>query len=153
METISLIASVCAAAMSIAALVVSLITHHAIMRRDRKLHTFDACNRLQEQVFDPLLKYQPSEIKDILKCKIDEEYKKLGGYSARIEQFCAGITGKIYDFNTFYRMTHGFFDTERGTLLSRLEPIIEKRMAGANHDYYENYHKVLDRMRKRSGKH
>ena len=116
--------------------------------RDRQQATLDAYNQLQEQALDHLNLYRPSNIKEIVKDRRSEEYKKLSAYVARIEHFCVGVNQKIYDRKTVYELAHGYFD---GGLKVRIEPVIDgKNQFGE--DYYANIHKVYAWMEKETEK-
>ena len=149
METTAFIISIVSAAFAVASSIFSFVTFRKNVVHDRKMHTLDAYNQLQEQVFDELIKYQPSEIKQIIEDKQSEKYKKLSVYCARVEHFCVGINQKIYDLDTFYELAHGFFDAEHGLLLPRVYPIIEKKSENTDVDYYKNFHKVLNDMKQK----
>ena len=110
---------------------------------ERKVKTIEAYNRLQKEVFDEINAYSPAEIKEILEDRRSSESKTLSGYMARINHFCIGLDKRIYDFNTFYELSHGYFDSETGILQSRIVPIIEKRNNDWNYDYYKAYFKIL----------
>ena len=117
-------------------------------QRDRKQSTLDAYNQLQEQALDHLNYYRPAEIVDIAKNPRSQEYKEVSGYIARIEHFCVGVTQKIYDRKTVYKLAHGYFD---GAVRDRIEPIIERKNQSGN-DYYGNIHSVYDWMEKETQK-
>ena len=141
--------------LSIIAIVISVIsggfalyTFFWTAARDRKQATLDAYNQLQEQALDHLNLYKPSNIKEIVKDRRSEEYKKLSAYVARIEHFCVGVNQKIYDRKTVYELAHGYFD---GGLKARIEPIIERKNQ-FDHDYYANIHAVYAWMEKETVK-
>lgn len=84
--------------LSIIAIVISVIsggfalyTFFWTAARDRQQATLDAYNQLQEQALDHLNLYRPSNIKEIVKDRRSEEYKRLSAYVARIEHFCVGV--------------------------------------------------------------
>jgi hypothetical protein len=56
-----------------------------------------------------------------------------------------------HDFDTFYRMSHGYFDSNKGLLKPRLMPLLEVKLSSAKEDYFENLHRVWEKMDKRSG--
>ena len=116
--------------------------------RDRKQATLDAYNQLQEQALDHLNLYRPSNIKEIVKDRRSEEYKKLSAYVARIEHFCVGVNQKIYDRKTVYELAHGYFD---GGLKVRIEPVIDGKNRFGE-DYYANIHAVYAWMEKETEK-
>jgi hypothetical protein len=117
--------------------------------RQKKQATLDAYNTLQNEVFDKLNRITPSEIKEMAKHTRSEEYKEISGYIARLEHFCVGVNTEIYDRDTVYKLAHGYLDSN--TIRSRIDPIIEKKQANAEEDYYENIHEVLDWMDRKSG--
>ena len=141
--------------LSIIAIVISVIsggfalyTFFWTAARDRQQATLDAYNQLQEQALDYLNLYRPSNIKEIVKDRRSEEYKRLSAYVARIEHFCVGVNQKIYDQKTVYELADGYFD---GGLKVRIEPIIERKNQ-FDHDYYANIHKVYAWMEKETEK-
>ena len=116
--------------------------------RDRKQATLDAYNQLQEQALDHLNYYRPAEIADIAENPRSQAYKKVSGYIARIEHFCVGVTQKIYDRKTVYKLAHGYFD---GAVRDRIEPIIERKNQSGI-DYYGNIHSVYGWMEEETQK-
>lgn len=72
---------------SLIAIIFSVITFIQNVIHDRKADTLNAFNVLQEQCFDKLNLYSPSEIKEICKNRKSEKYKILSGYVARLEHF------------------------------------------------------------------
>lgn len=133
--------------LSIVAIIISAWTYRASVIYERKKATLDAYNQLQEQALDEINMYMPSEIKEIIKDVKSSEYKKLSVYIARVEHFCVGLNNKIYDMNTFYELAHGYFDDERGILLPRMAPLLERKNK-QNRDYYGNIKQVLSEMYK-----
>ena len=152
MEITAFVISIVSIALAIISTVFSIVTYRQSVIHDRKMHTLEAYNTLQEQVFDELIKYQPSEIEQIVEDVKSEEYKMLGAYCARIEHFCVGLNEKIYDIDTFYELAHGFFDSEHGLLLPRIYPVISKKSENSDIDYYSNFHKVLNDMKDKTSK-
>ena len=107
METILSIISLIFA---IASIVITVYTFGWTAKRDRKQATLEAYNRLQNEVFDKLNLYTPSEIADICEDTKSDAYKEISGLVARIEHFCVGVNTKIYDEKVFYALAHGYFD-------------------------------------------
>lgn len=143
-------------ALSVIAIVISVIsggfalyTFFWTARRDRKQATLEAYNTLQNEAFDKLNLLMPADIQEITKHPTSKEYKEISGYIARIEHFCVGVNMGIYDRETVYQLAHGYMDSK--VIVDRITPIIEKKHRNADHDYYENIHKVLDWMKKKSG--
>lgn len=108
--------------------------------------TLDAYNKLQEEVFDPLTmnftRTQIAEIANHYKMNADE-YHLLGTYTARIEHFCVGVEKEIYDWETVYELSHGFFD---GKIRTWIDPLIDKKSSFIDFDPYENTRKVYVKM-------
>lgn len=115
-------------------------------RKTRKQLTIDAYKQLQESTFNKINVFLPSEIKEIVQDKSSEKYKELSAYLANIENFCLGINEKIYDFDIFYKLAHGYFDSEKGILKSRLLPIIESKMVNSSENYFQNLHDIWKKM-------
>ena len=141
--------------LSIAALVISILsgtfslyTFLWTAKRDRKQATLEAYNRLQAEVFDYLNTYRPAEICDICTDKKSEKYKVISGYLARIEHFCVGINQGIYDKNTFFALSHGYFDGHQ--LRKRIEPMIESK--NSKEQFYNDTMSVLAWMDKKAAK-
>ena len=74
----------------------------------------------------------------------------LSGDLAEINRFCIGINEKTYDFDIFYKIAHGYFDSDRGTLKPRLLPLFEAKLAYAKEDYFSDLHHVWARMDRKS---
>lgn len=117
------------------------------LNREKQQATLDAFNVMQDQVFDEINKYSVSQIKEIAEDSSSPEFKILGGYLARIEHFCVGLNRGIYDMETFYDLCHGYFDSEKGILMPRILPIIQKKKVSKDEDYFENLHKVWKMMK------
>ena len=64
---------------SFIAIIFSVFTFFQNVVHDRKVNTLNAFNVLQEQCFDKLNLYSPSEIKEICKNRKSEKYKILRG--------------------------------------------------------------------------
>lgn len=147
------------AVLSIIAIVISVVSGGFALytflwtaNRDRKQATLEAYNRLQNEVFDKLNLYKPSEIRDICEDSTTEEYKKISGYLARIEHFCVGVNTKIYDRKTFYALAHGYFDGHQ--LRKRIEPLINTKNQSKNSKevFYNDTKSVLLWMDKKAAK-
>ena len=145
--------------LSIIAIVISVISGGFALysfiwtaRRDRKQATLDAYNLLQEQAFDKLNAYAPAAIREIAKDPKSEDYKTVSGYIARIEHFCVGINQGIYDKNTFFALSHGYFDGHQ--LRKRIEPMIESKNSSKNskEQFYNDTMSVLTWMDKKAAK-
>lgn len=147
------------AVLSIIAIVISVVSGGFALytflwtaKRDRKQATLEAYNRLQNEVFDKLNLYKPSEIRNICEDSTSEEYKKISGYLARIEHFCVGVNTKIYDRKTFYALAHGYFDGHQ--LRKRIEPLIDTKNQSQNSKeiFYNDTISVLLWMDKKAAK-
>ena len=121
-------------------------------KRKAKLDTLEAYRILQKDVLSKINSWLPSEIEEMMHDKKSEEYKELSGILAQIEAFCLGINERIYDFETFYKLAHGYFDSDRGILKPRLLPIIKSKLDYAKEDYFRNIHMVWEKMEKKSKK-
>lgn len=121
-------------------------------RRDRKQATLEAYNRLQAEVFDNLNTYRPDEIRNICADNKSANYKKVSGYLARIEHFCVGLNRGIYDKNTFYALSHGYFDGHQ--IQKRIEPVIDSKNRSKNskEQFYDDTLSVLRWMEKKAAK-
>lgn len=121
-------------------------------RRDRKQATLEAYNRLQTEVFDNLNTYRPDEIRNICSDNKSADYKKVSGYLVRIEHFCVGLNQGIYDKNTFYALSHGYFDGHQ--IRKRIEPVIENKNSSKNskEQFYNDTLSVLRWMEKKAAK-
>ena len=138
--------------LSIIALVISVISGGFALytfiwtaRRDRKQATLDAYNTLQEQALDTLNKYTGAEIKRIIEEKNKDEYRELSRCIARLEHFSVGVNTNIYDKQTVYELAHGYLDV---AIWYKLQPVLEQKQKGKKEEYYQNYRKLVDWMRK-----
>lgn len=146
MERFSEWATLISTAIAAVSLIMMLINNERENKRVKRQTTLDAYRILQNDAFDFLNKYKPSEIKEICNDIRCTEYKELSECVARIEHFSVGLVQGIYDYDTFYKLAHGYFDGPRGMLYTRLLPLLEQKGIGADIDYYENIHKVWKRM-------
>ncbi len=92
-----------------------------------------------------------SEIQEPMEDHQAVRYKKLSSYLARVEHFCCGLQMGIYDFDTFYNISQGYFDNG-GKLYYRLLPIIEAKSIDAQEEYFKNIYDVWRRMENKSKK-
>ena len=120
----------------------------------RKLcnETMAEYKRLQEEVFDKLNDWTSAEqVAEAADSPGTYGHTELDNALARIEHFCVGLNRGVYDFETFYQLSHGYFDYK----LQRLfEPLLDKKLNeyDGGEDYYNNLHKVWKRMAERSEK-
>ena len=131
-------------------IVFAAFTYFRDCRRKKISETLEAYRRMQSEVFSRLNEWKPSEIKEAVEDRTTSAYNELSGYLAETEHFCIGINRRMYDFETFYQLSHGYFDSERGKLMARLHPLLEAKIQFADEDYYNNIHKVWKRMRNRA---
>ncbi len=141
-ETVSLI-------ITAVGVVFGAYTYFSDCRRKRIANTILAYQRMQAEVFSKLNEWKPAEIKKATEDKTSVAYNELSQYLAETEHFCIGINQRLYDFETFYQLAHGFFDSEKGKIMPRLLPLIEAKTRYADEDYFNNIHKVWKRMEKR----
>ena len=85
METII---SVIAIVISVISVCFALYTFIWTVRRDRKQATLEAYNTLQNEAFDKINLYSPSEIQEFIKHPTSKEYNDVAALVARIEHFC-----------------------------------------------------------------
>ena len=149
-DTVSLVIAIVSAVLAIASAGFSCFTYFRNVIHDRRRDTLDAYNTLQNEAFDKLNLMKPANIREIAENPRSDSYKTVSGYIARIEHFCAGVNLGIYDRKTVYTLAHGYLDGNM--ILSRINPIIEKKHRNADKDYYENIHKVLAWMQKENEK-
>lgn len=149
---IDLILEMVAYFVGIFAAMFGVFTYAKDCKRNARRETLTAYNELQRETFDRINKWLPSEIKEVCKNKKSEEFKELSGYLANIERFCVGINVGIYDFDTFYEISHGYFDNEKGILMPRILPILEVKLEVSDEDYFSNIHNVWKKMNNRSNK-
>ena len=123
-------------------------TYYRDSKRKTKQDTLEAYTDLQRSTLSKINLWMPSEIKEATEDKKSDGYKELSSYLAEIERFCVGINEGIYDFDTFYKLSHGYFDSEIGLLKPRLLPLLEAKSDNAKEDYFANLHKVWERMEK-----
>ena len=131
---------------SACALLFAAYTYYRDSKRKAKQDTLEAYCELQRETLLKINIWLPLEIKKATEDKRSSGYKELSGYLAEIERFCVGINEGIYDFDTFYKLSHGYFDSDKGMLKPRLLPLLEVKLENAKEDYFENLHKVWERM-------
>ena len=133
-----------------ASVIIGIFIYKRDSKRTAQKDTLEAYSNLQHSALSKINLWLPSEIKEATEDKKSDAYKELGGYLAEIERFCTGINCGIYDFDTFYSLSHGYFDSEKGMLKPRLLPLLEVKLENAKEDYYENLHKVWEMMDKKA---
>lgn len=129
-------------------LFITVYTNHRNLIRGKQQATLDAFNTLQEQALDILNDYPTDEIVRIAQDKHSEEYKTVSRLMARIEHFSVGICRNIYDFDTLYALSHGYFEE---TVYDKILPMLERKdQDGAASDtFYHNYKAVVKRMKEK----
>ena len=131
-----------------ASVIFGAYTYYRDSKRKTKQDTLEAYTDLQRSTLSKINLWMPSEIKEATEDKKSDGYKELSYYLAEIERFCVGINEGIYDFDTFYKLSHGYFDSEIGLLKPRLLPLLEAKSDNAKEDYFANLHKVWEKMEK-----
>lgn len=126
-----------------------VITYFRDGRRRICVDTMEAYKRLQDDVLSKLNVWSRGQIEDAVDTADSIGYDELNVCLAKIEHFCVGVSRGVYDFETFYQLAHGYFDSESG-LKDKLEPLLEIKLSEAEEDYYNNLHKVWARMEERS---
>lgn len=135
-----------AAFVGVVVAIFGVITYFNDRKRARKKDTLEAYNVLQKETFSKINVWLPADIKKATEDKKSDDYKELSECLADIERFCVGINEGIYDFDTFYEISHGYFDSEKGILKPRLIPLIESKSIGSDVDYFKNIHTVWKKM-------
>ena len=133
---------------TVVAFIIGIFQYRKEKARENKISTIAAYTELQKDVFAELNNWRPADIREAVKDSRSVAYKELSNHLARIECFCAGINHGIFDFDAFYDVAHGYFD-KNGSLYRRLIPILEKKLDGANEDYFQNIHLVWEKMDER----
>lgn len=131
-------------------LVFAACTYYRDAKRKLKQDTLEAYRQLQRETLSAINQWKPVEIRVATENTASKEYAELSCLLAEIEHFCLGINEGIYDFNTFYELSHGYFDGERSKLKPRIIPLMEAKLDKADEDYFENIHKVWKKMDKLS---
>lgn len=137
------IISVISIVVAASAFIFNILTNYKSAVRARRQATLDAYNNLQSQALDTLNSYPTSDIAEIIKDKHSDKYKEISKCLARIEHFCVGIEEEIYDFETLYKLSHGYFDD---TVYKKLLPLIERKDSDQIADVYLNFKKVVSKM-------
>lgn len=146
------IANIIAAVLGVGAAIFGVCTYFKDRKRGRKKDTLDAYDVLQKETLNKINTWFPSEIKEAIEDTTSDGFKELSGYLANINRFCVGINEGIYDFDTFYKLSHGYFDDDRGTLKPRLIPLLERKLDNSEENYFKSIHDVWNKMDKKSAK-
>lgn len=128
-----------------------VVTYFRDGKRKTCVETMEAYKKLQDEVLTRLNVWNRGQIEDAVETADSIGYDELNVCLAKIEHFCVGINRGVYDFETFYQLAHGYFDSPAGLKL-KLEPLLELKLEEAEEDYYNNLHKVWKRMEERSRK-
>ncbi|MCR5611063.1 MAG: hypothetical protein K6F68_04440 [Clostridiales bacterium] len=126
-----------------------VVTYFRDSRRKTCTETMAEYKKLQDEVLSKLNGWRRDQIEDAVETADSVGYEELNVCLAKIEHFCVGINRGVYDFETFYQLAHGYFDSGDG-LMDKLEPLLRDKIGFAEEDYYNNLHKVWARMKERS---
>ena len=158
MQTIKEIIEIVSKLFGISAAIVAVLTgafgvYTYFRDSKRKLcsDTIAEYKRMQEDVFKKLNELTPNDVRVLTETADSTAYYELQDCLAKIEHFCVGINRGVYDFETVYQLSHGYFDYK----LQRLfEPLLDQKLNkyDGGEDYYNNLHKVWARMKARSDK-
>jgi hypothetical protein len=133
---------------SLIALMFSVFTYIRTDIYEKREATMRAYLDLQESL-QFLYRYQKDEIETFVSDNQTPEYKSISSCVARLELFAVGMKRKIYDFETFYLMAHGFVDM---TLKVRISHIIEMKTEKSCDEFYQNSIWMFEKMEKRQNK-
>lgn len=125
---------------------IAIVKYIKDRNREKRKSTIEAYAQLQKDVFDKLyLEFKNSEIEEIVKHpKINsDKYHLLGIYAAKIEHFCVGVMNDTYDWETTYKLSHGFLD---GTIKRKLSPLYERKLKYTTYDPYANTKCVIEKL-------
>lgn len=132
-------------AFSIGSVVLSLITFVWTVKRDKKQATFDAFNRLQDEVFDKINHLSKTKVKEIAANPTKSEFTEYSQHLVRVEQFCIGIQSGIYDFNVTKKIASKYLTD----VFEKSRPIIEhKRKIYPNESQCVEFEKIVRKMSK-----
>ncbi len=108
---------------SIGSVLFSFITFLWTVKRDKKQSTFDAFNRLQDEVFDKINALSKTAVKDIAANPTDSKFTEYSQYLVRIEQFCIGVQSGIYDFDITKKIASKYL----AVVFEKSRPVIEHK--------------------------
>ena len=148
-EIFSTLLGIFAAMVGMLSVAFGVVTYFRDGRRKTCMETMEAYKRLQDEVLSKLNPWEREQIEYAVETADNIGYDELNVCLAKIEHFCVGLNRGVYDFETFYQIAHGYFDSWKGLKL-KLEPLLEKKLAEADEDYYNNLHRVWERMEERS---
>lgn len=145
-----MIISLCAMVASVAAVIISVTTYRAGLKRERKQATLDAFNILQSQVLDKLNHHHRSEFEVVAQNCQKEEHKErfneFRGLIARCEHFAVGVNEEIYDFAVVDKLAAAHFIF----LYEKVKPIITVARSRPNAEkYYGEFEHLVSRLRER----
>lgn len=134
--------------MSLAAIIISIITFLFTYRREKIRDTIKAYADLQEDLYQ-FYEYQEGEIETFVDDRQSEEYKALSSSLAQIEVYATGVKRGLYDFDTMYSIAHGYID---GSLRERIEYMLDMKSFGKK-QFYENTRWLLEKMDSKTKQH
>ena len=125
------------------ALALSIFQYITEASRQKKESTLIAYNSLQNEVFSELRNYDLGSIK-----KGDKGWNEVTTCLAKIENSSIGINTGIYSLNIVNRLGGGFFIKQFDKLL----PVInQKRKADSVNKHYDEFEKVIIKLKKKRG--
>lgn len=132
-------------AFSIGSVIFAFGTFVWTAKRDRKQATFEAFNRLQNEVFDKINLKSKIDVKNIAENPKSAEFTEYSQYLARIEQFCVGIAAKIYD----YKITKKVAAKYLKDIYHKSLPVIEKkRIIYSDEPQCVEFQRIVEEMNK-----
>lgn len=150
LELITKLLGIAGAMLGLATAVFGVYTYFRDSKRKLHIDTIEAYKKLQDEVFDKLNEWtDENAIADAVETADNVGYTQLSNSLAKIEHFCVGINRGVYDFETFYQMSHGYFDYKFKRIFRDLLDKKLNKFEDAE-DYYNNLHKVWARMEERS---
>ena len=128
---------------SFLALGLSAVQYLEESSRQKKEATLNIYNRLQDDVFSKLKKYDLKSLE-----KGDKGWDEVTTCLAKIENFSVGINTNIYSIDILNSLGGNFFVEQHDNLI----PIInKKREEDKGNKHYDQFQKVVERLKKKRG--
>lgn len=132
--------SVLSLIIAIVAILVSIITFAVTIDWERRHATIEAYKELQEDLFFIYEYKDAEEIELFVNDYTSTEYKVLSSSLATLEAFALCTFNGTYNKRMVYKLAHGFVD---GTLLDKIELLLEMKKNKSEEEYYPNTRKLL----------
>lgn len=127
-------------------------TYHKDNERKAKQDTIEAYNAIYRSAISEICDMDAKLFNkdgDALKVKTSA-HNEVTDDLVEVESFCIGVNSGIYDFDTFYQLAHGTFDSKNKGFRDRASKVINVKKSIYGRGYHDNIEKTWALMDERT---